>query len=92
MDTLAAIIILTPILLPIAVNLGYHPLHFGIMMVVNLAIGFITPPLGVNLFVGSGISGLSIEDLSKAIVPFFLAMLFALLIIIFIPQLTMVFL
>ncbi|WP_078427944.1 TRAP transporter large permease [Alkalihalobacterium alkalinitrilicum] len=92
MDTLAAIIILTPILLPIAVNLGYDPIHFGIIMVVNLAIGFITPPLGVNLFVGSGISGLSIEEISRAIVPFFLVMVFTLLLIVFIPQLSMFFL
>ncbi|UOQ45068.1 TRAP transporter large permease [Halobacillus salinarum] len=89
MDTLAAIIILTPILLPIAVNLGYDPIHFGIIMVVNLAIGFITPPLGVNLFVGSGISGLSIEQLSKAILPYFFAMLFSLLMITFIPELSL---
>ncbi|ERN53127.1 TRAP transporter large permease [Alkalihalophilus marmarensis] len=89
MDTLAAIIILTPILLPIAVNLGYDPIHFGIIMVVNLAIGFITPPLGVNLFVGSGISGLSIETLSKAIIPFFVAMLATLLLIVFIPELSL---
>lgn len=89
MDTLAAIIILTPILLPIAVNIGYDPIHFGIIMVVNLAIGFITPPLGVNLFVGSGISGLSIETLSKSIIPFFLAMLFTLFIVIFVPQMSL---
>ncbi|SEA76249.1 C4-dicarboxylate transporter, DctM subunit [Thalassobacillus cyri] len=89
MDTLAAIIILTPILLPIGINLGYDPIHFGIIMVVNLAIGFITPPLGVNLFVGSGISGLSIEALSKAIIPYFLAMLFSLLMITFIPELSL---
>lgn len=91
MDTLAAIIILTPILLPIAVNLGYDPVHFGIIMIVNLAIGFITPPLGVNLFVASGISGLSIEALSKAIIPFFFAMLVTLLVIIFIPQISLIF-
>ena len=91
MDTLAAIIILTPILLPIAVELGYDPIHFGIIMVVNLAIGFITPPLGVNLFVASGISGLSIEALSKAILPFFVAMVITLLIITFIPQISLFF-
>lgn len=89
MDTLAAIIILTPILLPIAVNLGYDPIHFGIIMVVNLAIGFITPPLGVNLFVGSGISGLSIEQLSRAIIPYFFAMIFSLLMITFIPEISL---
>jgi C4-dicarboxylate transporter DctM subunit len=89
MDTLAAIIILTPILLPIAIQIGYDPIHFGIIMVVNLAIGFITPPLGVNLFVASGISGLSIESLSRAVVPFFFAMLITLLIITFVPQLSL---
>ncbi|MDT8861477.1 TRAP transporter large permease [Alkalihalobacillus sp. MEB130] len=89
MDTLAAIIILTPILLPIAVNIGIDPIHFGIIMVVNLAIGFITPPLGVNLFVGSGISGLSIEAISRAILPFFVAMIITLLIITFIPEISL---
>ncbi|HEX5565104.1 MAG TPA: TRAP transporter large permease, partial [Sporosarcina sp.] len=89
MDTLAAIIILTPILLPIAIQIGYDPIHFGILMVVNLAIGFITPPLGVNLFVASGISGLSLESLSRAVVPFVFAMIFTLLLITFIPQLSL---
>ncbi|WP_026580970.1 TRAP transporter large permease [Bacillus sp. J33] len=92
MDTIAAIIILTPILLPVALQIGYDPIHFGIIMIVNLSIGFITPPLGVNLFVGAGISGLSLEQLSKAIVPFFFAMLITLLIIIVVPQLSLLFL
>lgn len=89
MDTLAAIIILTPILLPIAIQIGYDPIHFGIIMVVNLAIGFITPPLGVNLFVASGISGLSIESLSRAVTPFIIGMLFTLMLITFVPQLSL---
>ncbi len=89
MDTLAAIIILTPILLPIAIQIGYDPIHFGIIMVVNLAIGFITPPLGVNLFVASGISGLSIESIARAIIPFFLCMVVTLLLITFLPQLSL---
>src|SRR5699024_9511743 len=89
MDTTAAIIILTPLLLPIVTEIGYNPVHFGIIMIVNLAVGFITPPLGVNLFVASGISGLSIESLSKALVPFFAAMLVTLLIITFIPQISL---
>jgi C4-dicarboxylate transporter DctM subunit len=90
MDTIAAIIIVTPILLPISYSIGVDPIHFGIIMVVNLAIGFITPPLGVNLFVGSGISGLSIEAISKAVIPFFIAMLFTLMLIIFIPQISLI--
>lgn len=89
MDTLAAIIILTPLLLPIAVSIGFDPVHFGIIMVINLAIGFITPPVGVNLFVGSGISGLSIEAIAKAVVPFFFAMLISLIVVIFIPQISL---
>ncbi|ARF14034.1 TRAP transporter large permease [Sporosarcina ureae] len=92
MDTIAAIIILTPILLPIATLVGFEPVHFGIIMIVSLAIGFITPPVGVNLFVGSSISGVSMESLSKAIVPFIISMIFILLVISFIPGLSLLFL
>lgn len=91
MDTTAAIIILTPILLPIAINIGVDPIHFGIIMIVNLAIGFITPPVGVNLFVGAGISGLKMEVLAKATVPFFVSMLISLTLIVVIPQLSLMF-
>lgn len=91
MDTIAAIIILTPILLPIAIQVGYDPIHFGIIMIVALAIGFITPPVGVNLFVGSSISGVSLEALSKTILPFILAMIIILLIITFIPLISLIF-
>ncbi|KGR77935.1 TRAP transporter large permease [Ureibacillus sinduriensis] len=89
MDTIAAIIILTPILLPVATLVGYDPIHFGIIMIVALAIGFITPPVGVNLFVGAGISGISLEVLSKAILPFIVVMIIILLIITFIPTLSL---
>ncbi|QOY34240.1 TRAP transporter large permease [Anaerobacillus isosaccharinicus] len=89
METIASIIILTPILLPIGISLGYDPIHFGVLMITGLAIGFITPPLGVNLFVGSGISGVSIEALSKAIFPFFLVMVLILVLISFIPQISL---
>lgn len=89
METLAAIIILAPILLPVAVSVGVDPIHFGIIMVTNLAIGFITPPLGVNLFVTCGISKQPLEELSKAIIPWFLVMLAALACIVFFPGLSM---
>ena len=92
MDTTAAIVILTPILLPVVTELGIDPIHFGIIMVVNLAIGFITPPLGVNLFVASGISGLPLETIARAAIPFFFVMLLTLLVIIFVPELSLVFL
>jgi C4-dicarboxylate transporter DctM subunit len=89
MDTVAAIIILVPILLPIVINIGVDPIHFGIIMIINLAIGFITPPVGVNLFVGSGISGLSMETLSRATIPFFIAMILSLAIVTLVPEISL---
>src|SRR5690606_8326093 len=65
METIAAIIILTPILLPLATALGINAEHFGIIMIVNLAIGMVTPPVGVNLFVASRISGHPLETVVK---------------------------
>ena len=91
-DTSAAIIIFTPILFPVAVQIGMDPIHFGIVMIVTLAIGFITPPMGVNLFVGSGISGVSMPALTKAVFPFFFVMLAALAVIAIFPWLTLLFL
>ena len=89
METLAAIIILAPILLPVAMAVGIDPVHFGIIMVVNLAIGFITPPLGVNLFVTCGISKMSIEEVSRSVVPWFFVMLTALVLLVLFPQLSL---
>lgn len=91
-DTSAAVIIFTPILFPVAMQVGMDPIHFGIVMIVTLAIGFITPPLGVNLFVGSGISRVSMPSLIKAVIPFFFVMLIALIAIAIIPELTLLFL
>ena len=82
METQAAIIILTPIFLPIVTQLGVNPIHFGIIMVVNLAIGMSTPPLGVNLFVGCGIAKISIEQITKAIIWLLIANIIALFVII----------
>ncbi|MCD6420078.1 MAG: TRAP transporter large permease subunit, partial [Synergistetes bacterium] len=78
METGAAIIILSPILAPIAAKLGIHPLHFGFMMVLNLAIGMATPPVGVCLFVSCGIAGLSLEKISAAVYKFVVAELIVL--------------
>ncbi|UJF17920.1 TRAP transporter large permease [Vibrio sp. SS-MA-C1-2] len=89
METLAAIVILTPILLPITTALGMDPIHFGIVMIVNLAIGFVTPPLGANLFMASQIGNIPIEKLSKSIMGWIGAMLIALLLITFIPAISM---
>ncbi len=89
METNAAIIILAPIFLPIVTQMGIDPIHFGLIMVVNLAIGMITPPLGVNLFVGCGIGQITIERLVKAIWPFLLASIVVLFLITFIPGLVL---
>ncbi|KAA9019523.1 TRAP transporter large permease [Niallia endozanthoxylica] len=91
MDPLAAIIILTPILLPIVVQVGYDPVHFGVLMIINLAIGYFTPPVGVNLFVGSSISGVSMGPLSKAVLPYIGTMLIVLLLVTFLPQIVLLF-
>ena len=89
MDALANILILTPLLLPVAKQAGFDPIHFGIIMIVSVAIGFLTPPVGVNLFVGCDIAKISIERLSIAILPFLGAMILALLILAFVPQISL---
>jgi len=89
METFTAIIILSPILYPIVAQYGIDVYHFGVMMILNLSIGFITPPVGSNLFVACGITGMKFEDLVKAIWPFLLALLVALLFVTFIPQITL---
>ncbi|MGH0052378.1 MAG: TRAP transporter large permease, partial [Sphaerochaetaceae bacterium] len=89
MDMVSAILIVTPILLPIAQAVGLSAVQFGVVMILNLGIGLITPPVGVILFVGSAISGLTIEKLSKSLLPFYMVMLIALLLITFIPAISM---
>lgn len=90
MDALANILILTPLLLPVAKQAGFDPIHFGIVMIVSVAIGFLTPPVGVNLFVGCNIANISIERLSIAVIPFLGALILALLVLAFVPQLSLV--
>ncbi|MCP4389553.1 MAG: TRAP transporter large permease, partial [Gammaproteobacteria bacterium] len=89
METLATIMILTPVLLPITYNLGIDPLHFGIVMVCCCEIGFQTPPLGENLFIASGISGSSIEEISVKAIPFAFTSIIAVFIIAYIPQISL---
>jgi len=90
METAASVILLAPILLPIAIQLGIHPLHFALVMLVNLNIGLITPPVGVCLFTAAPIAGISIEKISKAVLPFICAEFFALLLITYIPDLVLI--
>jgi TRAP-type mannitol/chloroaromatic compound transport system permease large subunit len=76
-------------LLPVVKVLGVDPIHFGIVMIVCSSMGFLTPPVGVNLFVGCSIANISIEKLSVAVMPFLLTMIVALLVLTFIPQITL---
>ncbi|XCP83445.1 TRAP transporter large permease [Roseburia hominis] len=92
MDTTPAILILTPILLPIVTAVGMNPVHFGIMMVVNLAIGFVTPPIGVNLFVASSLTDIPVMKIAKKAMPMILYFLVALLVITFVPAVSTMFL
>ncbi|MEI3605765.1 TRAP transporter large permease [Pseudogracilibacillus sp. SE30717A] len=87
-DTISAIVILTPILLPVVTNIGIDPIHFGVILVMNLAIGFVTPPLGVNLFVASTVGKVSFESIVKAMVPILITMIIALLVVIYFPPLS----
>ena len=89
MDTTPAMMVLSPILLPIALSIGMNPIHFGVIMVVNLAIGFITPPLGINLFVAARVGREPLETVTSGIMRFMVVMLICLLLITFIPAISM---
>lgn len=89
METNAALIILTPIFLPLVTSLGVDPLFFGIIMIVNLAVGMSTPPLGVNLYVACGIADLKLEQISRAVMPLLVANIVALFLITYIEPITM---
>jgi tripartite ATP-independent transporter DctM subunit len=90
MDMTPAVLIFTPIFLPVAIDLGMHPVHFGVMMIANLCIGLCTPPVGTCLFLGCGVGGISIADVTRTLIPFFIAMFVALMLITYWPSLTMV--
>jgi tripartite ATP-independent transporter DctM subunit len=85
MDMAPLILIMTPILLPVATSIGVDPVHFGMIMMVNLGMGLITPPVGGVLFVGAAIAKLPIEQVTKALLPFFGAMLFVLALVTYVP-------
>ena len=89
MDMAALIVILTPILLPVVTAVGVHPVHFGMIMIVNLGIGLITPPVGTVLFVGSAVAGLPIERVVRALLPFLLLLLAVLAIVTFVPAVSL---
>ena len=90
MDMTPAVLIFTPIFLPVAIQLGINPIHFGIMMVMNLSVGLCTPPVGSVLFVGCSVADLPITKVIKPLIPMFLAMLVALLLVTYIEELSLI--
>jgi tripartite ATP-independent transporter DctM subunit len=89
MDMTPAILIFTPILLPVVTSIGINPIHFGILLIANLCIGLCTPPVGTALFVGCGIGKTTIAKVTPSLIPFFIAMIFALMCITYIPAISM---
>jgi tripartite ATP-independent transporter DctM subunit len=89
MDIAPAILIFTPIFLPIATSLGIDPVHFGIFFIFNLCIGTITPPVGTGLFVGASIGKVKIEKVLKPLIPFYVAIIVVLLLVTYIPQISL---
>ena len=89
MDMTPAVLIFTPIFLPVVEKLGVHPLHFGIIMIMNLCIGLCTPPVGTCLFLGCGIAETTVTKVIRPILPFFIAMIVTLLLCTFIPEISM---
>jgi C4-dicarboxylate transporter DctM subunit len=89
METNAAIIILTPILLPMVTAIGINPVHFGMVMILNLAIGFVTPPVGANLFMASEISRVRFDILAKTIWPWVFVMVCVLMLITYVPEISL---
>lgn len=89
LDPTSAILVLTPILLPLVLHLGIDPIHFGVIMTVNLSIGMFTPPFGLNLFVAQSVTGADLMAIYRGILPFFLVQLAALLAITYLPWLSL---
>jgi C4-dicarboxylate transporter DctM subunit len=89
MDVMSAILVLAPILTPMAIHYGIDPIHFGIIMIVNLEIGYLTPPIGINLFVASGIFKEPLTDVIKSVLPFLVVMILGLTIITAFPQISL---
>lgn len=89
MEPSSVIMIMTPLLLPIALALGIDPIHFGIVMVVNMELGMLTPPVGLNLFVASSLTGLSLKDVTTSVLPWLCVMLVGLLLITYIPDISL---
>ena len=91
LDSTSALYIFTPLFAPVATALGIHPIHLGVVMIVNLAIGLFTPPVGVNLYVACGIGDIKIEEISKGVIPCLIAQIIVLLLVTYIQPVSLMF-
>lgn len=89
MDMAPLILIATPILLPVVTNVGMNPITFGVVMMLNLGVGLLTPPVGSTLFVGCSIGGAPIEDIAKSLMPFYFVLVIMVLLLTFVPEITL---
>ena len=90
LDPLSAILLLTPLLIPMVKAIGIDVVHFGIIVTVNLAIGLFHPPFGINIFVAQSVLGIPLQTLYRGIIPFLLIYLFALALITYVPEVSMI--
>jgi len=89
MDTVSAMVILSSVLTTLGVHIGMDPIQLGAMVVINFAVGMVTPPLGYSLFVASAISGLRIEAIARRLIPFMLVFILLILLVAFVPGMTL---
>ena len=91
LDSTSALYIFTPLFVPVANALGIDLVHLGVVMIVNLAIGLFTPPVGVNLYVACGVADVNLKDISKAVLPLLIASILVLLIVTYVPAVSLAF-
>ena len=89
LDTLLMLLIIIPILMPTVISLGIDPVHFGVVSVVNLMIGLVTPPMGALVFLIAGVSGIRVVDITKELWPFLIVLIALLFVLVYVPQLTL---
>jgi C4-dicarboxylate transporter DctM subunit len=90
MEPTSVVLILTPIVFPIAVEMSVDPIHLGVLMIINMQIGLVTPPVGLNLFVTAGIANMSLEETIKASFPWLIVLLAVLVLITYVPWISLV--
>jgi len=89
LDAISIYYLLMPIFMPVIAHFGWDPVWFGVVMTINLAIGQVTPPVAVNLYVGCNVAGISMDEISRAVIPFLLASIVALVVIVYLPGITL---